>query len=249
MNAVWIAVLAVLVASAAFVIVQRQAGATVPLIGARGNSNKQSTFIICGPSNSGKTALFHWLTQHELVSTVMSQQQNVTTKYMLPSTGSGIQSFQLVEFPGHHKLRAALYEGIKQSTNVHGLVFCVDSTTDPRQLSEAAKFLYQVLTLTERRPGGVDVLVACTKNESFSARQPKKIKEVMQHEIDLYRRFQSANVVKNDEDAEDEIELATPTGKFLFDQLDGNVDFIGGSVLKGTTDPWECWIDERAVNF
>jgi signal recognition particle receptor subunit beta len=247
MSTLLLSLLAVLLATVAFAILQRQAPTSIPLIG--GKTNKQATYIICGPSNSGKTALFHQLTQKKFIPTVMSQDLNVTTKFPLPSTGSGIQNFKLIEFPGHNKLRGSLYEEIKQSTNIHGLIFCVDSTTDPKQLSESAKFLYKVLTLTERRPGGVDILVACTKNESFSARQPKKIRELMENEIDSFRKFQSSNVSKNDDDDDDEIELGNLGNKFLFEHLDGNVDFIGGSVLKDKLEQWECWIDERAVNF
>ncbi|ODV72317.1 Signal recognition particle receptor subunit beta [Cyberlindnera jadinii NRRL Y-1542] len=252
-NVLLVTFVAILVATGVLVILQRQSSAVaIPLLGGKA-TNKQPTYIICGPSNSGKTVLFHHLTQHRFVPTVLSQEPNSTTKFPLPSSGASVQEFKLVEFPGHNKLRSMLYDEIKQSPNIHGLIFCLDSTTDPKQLSESAKFLYNVLVLTERRPGGVDVLVACTKNESFSARQPKKIREVMENEIGVYRSLQSSNVSKNDGDNDgdddDELDLGDAGAKFQFDQLEANVDFIGGSVLKGKTDQWECWIDERSVNF
>lgn len=251
MNPLLAAVLVVLIATAVLIFLQKQAakGALpIPVLGGS-RANRQATFIICGPASSGKTTLFHKLAQDEVVATVMSQEPNSTTKYRLPSTGSGIQDFKLIEFPGHNKLRSALFDEIKQSPNIHGLVFCVDSTTDPKQLSESAKFLYHVLTLTESRPGGVDILVACTKNESFSARQPKKIREVMEAEISTYRNLQSSNVSKNDDEDADETQLGSLDSQFKFEQLEANIDFIGGSVLKNKTEQWECWIDERAVNF
>lgn len=179
------------------------------------------------------------------------------TRFGLPSTTRGTSSatnFKLIEFPGHNKLHSLLLDEIKTSKNIHGLVFMIDATLDQAKLIEAAHFLYKVLLVTERRPGGVDILIACNKTDLFSARQPAKIKEVLEKEIDAYRKLQSANVSKvegdsNAADDEDEIELGAHAGAFKFEQMDGNLDVIGGSALKQKVEKWDCWIDERAVNF
>jgi len=158
----------------------------------------------------------------------------------------------LIDFPGHPKLHNLTTDEIKTSTNIHGLIFVIDSSIDPKKLGENAKFLYDLLTITERRPGGVDILVPCNKSDLFSARQSHKIKELLEQEIDSYRKLNVHNISKVDNDEIDDefSDLGQSiNSNFSFDQLEGNFDVVSGSVLKDKIEKWECWIDERAVNY
>lgn len=188
----------------------------------------------------------------------MSQAPNIAEDYMLPSATKSFK-FKLMEFPGHVKLRYRLYDTLKESSSLKGLIFVVDSTVEPQKLTETAEFLYEILRLTERFPEGVDIMIACNKSESFSARPPMKIKDALEKEIGsiIERKAKSlASVNKtgsgsdpNDEDGADPQALDfQSTRQFRFDALDGNVDAIDGSVLKAQIERWECWIDERSVN-
>ncbi|CUS23677.1 LAQU0S11e01794g1_1 [Lachancea quebecensis] len=254
-NTVLVALLIVLISSAVLLIVQKNSANVIPGYKV---SNRDPTFIIAGPSSSGKTSLFNLLTTDAQKPTVMSQEPNVAEDYMLPSTAKSFR-FKLMEFPGHLKLRYRLYDTLKDSSSLKGLIFVVDSTVDPQKLTETAEFLYEILGLTERFPDGVDILIACNKSESFSARPPLKIRDALEKEIGkiIERRARSlASVKKADTTSgvEDE-DGAMPQSvefqgnhEFKFDALDGNVDALDGSVLKGQVEKWECWIDERAVN-
>jgi signal recognition particle receptor subunit beta len=184
----------------------------------------------------------------------MSQDANSTNTYKLPSSGDKKIDFRLVEFPGHPKLHNLLYDDLKRSNNVKGLVYLIDSSIDPKKLTEVAKFLYEILLVSERRQGGIDILIGCNKSDLFSSRQPNKIRDLLEVEIDNLRKLNSSNIGKVDgelngvdEDSNDYLGQSI-NSKFTFDQLEGNFDVIGGSVLKKKIEKWECWIDERSVN-
>ena len=158
----------------------------------------------------------------------------------------------MIDFPGHNKLHNLTINEIKTSTNIFGLIFLIDSSIDPKKISESAKFLYEILSTTERRPGGVDILIGCNKSDLFSARQSQKIKELLELEIDSYRKLNAHNISKVDNDEVDEefSDLGQSiNSNFKFDLLEGNFDVVSGSVLKDKIEKWECWIDERAVNY
>lgn len=186
----------------------------------------------------------------------MSQEPNIAADYMLPSAAKSFK-FKLMDFPGHIKLRYQLFETLKESSSIKGLIFVVDSTVDPQKLTETAEFLYEILTITERNPEGVDILIACNKCESFTARPPAKIRDALEKEIGkiVERKMKSLSSVKTQLDAnadekdadDDALELNSSHG-FKFDALDGNIVAMEGSVSKQKIDKWDCWIDERAVN-
>ncbi|SCV05532.1 LANO_0H09560g1_1 [Lachancea nothofagi CBS 11611] len=254
-NAVLVSLLIILISTALFLIVHKNAANVIP--GHR-VLNRDPTFIIAGPSGSGKTSLFNMLTTDSFKPTVMSQVPNVAEDYMLPSNVKSFK-FKLMEFPGHVKLRYRLFDTLKESTYLKGLIFVVDSTIDPQKLTETAEFFYEILMLTERFPEGVDVMIACNKSESFSSRPPLKIRDALEKEIGkiIERKAKSLSAVKkpdknlsgHDEDESNPNSLEFQGGHdFKFDALDGNIDALDGSVLKSQIDKWECWIDERSVN-
>ncbi|CCH43118.1 Translation initiation factor IF-2 [Wickerhamomyces ciferrii] len=240
---------------AVFIILNNQTNTIANVTGLTKSTNKQPTYIITGLSNSGKTLLYNKIVGNDISSslgTVTSQEPNFTTELALPSTAPTSTKFKLIEFPGHQKLQNLTINEIKNSSKVHGLIYLIDSSIDPKKINENAKFLYDILSITERRPGGIDILIGCNKSDLFSARQPLKIRELLEKEIDSLRKLNVSNISKIDNnDMEEEfndlgqsIEM-----EFKFEKLEGNFDVINGSVLKNQIDKWECWIDERAVNF
>lgn len=265
-NAVLLTLILVLITSSLLLIIQRNAGTLIPT-GKSGNKNKEPTFIIAGPSNGGKTCLFTLLTTGKVGSTVMSQEPNVTHHFKLTSTSKN-SHVRLMEFPGHLKLRNKLIDTLKTSSNVKGLIFVVDATVDPKELTKTAEFLFHILQITERQPNGVDILLACNKSESFTARPPSKIKDTLEKEIEkiIARKQKSLDTVtgpigssssakagssrfdEGDAEAEEALLELELSSNFKFDSLEGNVNAIEGSVLRENIDNWECWINERAVN-
>lgn len=249
-----LACILVMVATAFLLILQKTSGSIVP--GSSTNINRAPTFIIAGLSNSGKTSLFNLLTLDAVKPTVMSQESNVADDYMLPSSHRNFR-FKLVDFPGHFKFRSELLSLIRESPQLKGLLFVVDSTTNPKNMTEVAELLYELINVTERRPDGVDILLACNKSESFTARPPLKVKTALENEIQeiIARKIKSLKSTSthdssDDDDVDDDAPLLHTqySTRFTFDRMDGNVDALDGSVLKENIDKWECWIDERAMN-
>ncbi|CAG99567.1 Signal recognition particle receptor subunit beta [Kluyveromyces lactis] len=242
--------------SAAFVLIVQKTSANV-IPGASKYTNRAPTFIIAGLPQTGKTALFNLLTTDSVKPSVMSQEPNVAEDYMLPTSHKNFK-FKLIDFPGHDKFRSELLQTIKDSSQLKGLIYVIDSTINPKELVSTAELLYEILSVTELRPDGVDILLACNKSESFVARPPSKIKGALEKEITeiMKRKAKSlkANSKKslsddaNDDDDDEVAVLQQNSAGFEFDRIDGNVDAKEGSVLKNDIDKWECWIDERAMN-
>lgn len=258
-NSVVLALILVLITSSFLLILQRSTG-KLAINAKSGSKNREPTLIIAGPSNSGKTCLYNLLTTGKIKTTVTSQEPNVAHNFKL----SKVSKVRLMEFPGHLKLRNKLLDEIRTSVNIKGLIFVIDATVDPKQLTKTAEFLFQILQLTERQKNGVDILLACNKSEMFTARPSLKIRDVLEREIEkiIVRKQKSLDTVtgpigghaqsnKNlgdDEvDSEDAVDFETGSG-FSFDVLEGNLDAFEGSVLKRDIEKWECWIEERVVN-
>lgn len=254
---VLVAIVLVLITTAFFTIRATSSG-LVPVSNTTKSTNRQPTFIIAGPSESGKTSLFTLLTSNSLRPSVTSLEPNVAPEFKIPIATKTFTG-RLMEFPGHLKLRNKLFETLQNSSNIKGLLFLVDSTVDPRELTSTAEFFIDILQVTERFPNGVDILIACNKSESFTARPPLKIRFALEKEIEkiILRRQKSLEAVnggnEKTEDGgnfQDESEMLNLNSKdgFKFDSLEGNIDSLEGSVLKQNVEKWECWMDERAVN-
>lgn len=246
----------VLLLTAVFMILHQHTPVKIP--GLQKQQNRQPTVIITGPNNSGKTAFFNYLTQDgDIGTTLMSQEPNITHSFKLPIASDRKSNFKLIDFPGHIKLNHLVTEEIKSSTNIVGIVFMVDSSTDIKKYNEIAKQLFEILSVSEKRPGGIDILVACNKSDLFSARQASKIRDLLETEIDAIRKISLNNLSKinengnddaDDDDNYSEMLAQSLDKKFQFDLLDGNFDVVAGSLLTKKVEKWENWIDERAVN-
>lgn len=251
------------------------------------------TFLILGANNSGKTSFFYKLLQLSndeqdvtttttTTTTVSSLEQNVT-KINLPISSPSIgKPYQLIDYPGHLKLQKVFERLIIDEItlrNLKGIIYMIDSSSvninDDTNLESIVKFLYNLFSITERTPNGVDFLIAINKTDLFDSIPVHKIKTKLELEINKLIRHEIENVEKtsgiddnvnengnnngnsvngdnNDGINSDSLRAfwmsVVGSGNFTFDKLEGNVDFIGGSVLKNKTNQWENWIDEKVVN-
>ncbi|EGW33897.1 uncharacterized protein SPAPADRAFT_48995 [Spathaspora passalidarum NRRL Y-27907] len=206
--------------------------------------------------------------------TVSSLEPNITEVGLPLATQAFSKKYQIVDYPGHLKYNQ-LFEKLMINDitlqNIKGIVYMIDSSSvnfnDPDQVEHIVKFLYNLLPITERKRTGVDFLFAVNKTDLFDSVPIHKIQSILTTEIDKLIHNEISNIDKtsgidkvSEEDDEDDAHnqqslrefwlsvIGSPNEKFSFDKLEGNMDFFGGSVLKGKVEKWENWIDEKVVN-
>lgn len=227
------------------------------------------TILITGPNNSGKTALFFKLLEGPFsadynVSTLSSIEPNIK-EIKLPLSNEKIgATYQLIDYPGHKRYISLFKKLITEDVtikNIKGVIYMIDSSTSVLQdetVREIAQQLLRLFPLTEAKLGGTDFLVAVNKQDLFDSRPVNRIRQLLQAELTkliLAELHESRLHVQDEDDDEGSSSLRDfctslmgTSKEFTFDMLEGNVDFIGGSVLRNKTDAWVNWIDERVVN-
>ncbi|ANB15747.1 Signal recognition particle receptor subunit beta [Sugiyamaella lignohabitans] len=243
-------------------------------------SSKKPTFLIVGPSYGGKTSLFNYWTS-EIIKrksesdegvgkintvsaseTVTSQSPNRYEHLRLPfgSDEPVDTEYTIVDLPGHPKLWHFTVEEVeKHRSNLVGIVYVIDAASGQSGISKAASNLYQLLQLTERRAGGVNILIASNKSDVFNVISTSRLKTLLESEINDLRssREQTVDEVKinaKGQEANDSEEISSNAwigkdGKdFEFSQLEGEVDILDGSVKSSRTSKWETWLAEKALN-
>ncbi|CAK9437434.1 uncharacterized protein LODBEIA_P18120 [Lodderomyces beijingensis] len=158
------------------------------------------TFLICGPNNAGKTALFFKLTEGEsqagelptgTTTTVSSIEPNFGTVVLPIATPQIGKKFQLVDYPGHLKYWNLFRKLIKQDitlSQILGVVVVLDSSSahwakDSVQIEKLSKFLYNLLAITERKQNGIDFLFAVNKSDLFDSLPVHRIRSILESEI------------------------------------------------------------------
>lgn len=97
----------------------------------------------------------------------------------------------------------------------------------------------------------MDILIACNKSESFTARPSSKINDALENEIQkiIERRKKSLNEVERkvneDEDTENSLDVLQSANGFKFANMEGSVVAFEGSVSKNNISKWQKWIDEK----
>ena len=88
--------------------------------------------LICGATNSGKTALFYHLVTKEVRTTVSSTEENETSgkaEIKIPGTAIGLtesinKNIAIIDIPGHFHFRTMLNEALENSK---AIIVMVDS--------------------------------------------------------------------------------------------------------------------------
>ena len=94
--------------------------------------------LICGVCDSGKTTLLSQLISGKVVQTYTSMTHNQMT---FPVENKA--SVELVDVPGHERVRGQILETFSSSTRA--LVFMVDSNTVSKQIRDVAECLHSIL--------------------------------------------------------------------------------------------------------
>ncbi|MCJ1444610.1 MAG: hypothetical protein MMC23_005112 [Stictis urceolatum] len=184
------------------------------------SSTTLPSFLLVGPSNSGKTSLLTLLERGTPAQTHTSQTplsvevslpistKAASTRYRSshdPSL-SAHKKFLLIDTPGHGKLRHHALSSLTQPKNLKGLIFVVDATNltaGSPGLREAAEYLHDLLLLVQKRAAaagskglkGLPVLVAANKSDLFTALPVGMVRKALELEITGVRASRSKGLL------------------------------------------------------
>ncbi|ODV60852.1 Signal recognition particle receptor subunit beta [Ascoidea rubescens DSM 1968] len=141
--------------------------------------NHIPTFLIIGPSNSGKTTLFHYLSKKSSVleanangkdsdsdneanndkkvnnylpadGTVTSTTFNINNQFKLPLSSSFKKNHILIDIPGNIQISNNLVPTfLKNYLNIKGIIYLIDSNASDESLISQSNFLFNLLLKTE----------------------------------------------------------------------------------------------------
>ena len=165
------------------------------------------TVVLCGASNSGKTALLHFLTNAEMMKdsassynppmTVTSLVANVgyISQDATETNGDEKNAIRIIDYPGHPSLSSQLTTLLLPSATSR-LLFTLDAT---QPVTVGAALLYQsILTHSQIRQSwtkegkDLDILVVCTKNDEKGAKNYKRMKIQLRNDLDKLRKVDLA---------------------------------------------------------
>ncbi|KAI5801591.1 signal recognition particle receptor beta subunit-domain-containing protein [Peziza echinospora] len=236
-----------------------------------GVANSIPTFVLLGPSGSGKTSLCVWFEKGHVVETRTSQTTlalecdipaslTASAQYRSandPSLKKEHKKFLLVDTPGHAKLRDLAFSEItKPGSKVVGLIYTIDSADD---LSKAAEYLHDLLLLLQKLGGKIggqkktSLLVACNKNDLFTALPAGRIKTQLEKEISKIRESRAKGLMDSGAAGADDIGREEESewlgeggeGEFRFEMMEEagvTVSVKGGSVERGDCEYWRQWV-------
>ncbi|CDW76676.1 UNKNOWN [Stylonychia lemnae] len=176
----------------------------------RKQKRQQSQLLICGPTNSGKTALFYHLITKEVRTTVSSIEVNETPKSMdvkipasaLPNGQDSLtKKISVIDIPGHYHFREKLQDGL-----------------------ETAKAILVTVDSKEKTP----VLIACNKQDLQFSKKATTVEIELEKEIEELRKVKKA--VQVDDINEKVGYLESMKKKFSFSELQVPVKFVEISV-------------------
>ena len=174
-------------------------------------------------------------------------------------------AYNMIDTPGHGKLREEQALSHLQNQALRGIIFVVDSgaldSTDPAALRDTASYLHDILfTLQSRKTGkgtskdvhDIPVLVAANKQDLFTALPAGAVRDRLQNEIERVKesRRKGISTVGKEDNEDEEVLGGGGEEKFSFklmqEEYGIDVDVIGGAVKgeeagKGVG-KWEEWL-------
>lgn len=176
--------------------------------------------------------------------------------------------YQLIDTPGHGKLRAERALSRLKEPNLSGVIYVLDAASlgdsESGSLKDVAAYLHEVLLQLQRRKTGkgrtkakahiIPVLIAANKQDLFTALPPGAVSQLLEAELDRVKQSKNKGLVdvadNTEYDDETNVLGGHGEGKFTFKMLEDEygikVEVVGGAVRgeeggKGV-ERWEHWI-------
>ena len=175
-------------------------------------------------------------------------------------------SYQLIDTPGHGKLRAEQALKYLEEPSLSGIIYVVDAASlgsgDTVPLRDAATYLHDVLLQLQRKrtvkgsskaKSDIRILIAANKQDLFTALPSGAVRARLETEIERVRHSKNKGLVDVGEEREHDEDSMLGGGredKFTFKMLEDEhgikVEVAGGAVRgeeagKGVQ-RWEHWI-------
>ncbi|KAK6501625.1 hypothetical protein TWF481_009460 [Arthrobotrys musiformis] len=240
------------------------------LLASGSKSGPSSVILLAGPRDAGKTSLLLYLQEKTLVPTQTST--TPATIKLSPSVlsptdsqdeGTSTKPFHIRDTPGHSKLRNTAINTIVQPTeSCIGVVYVIDSAVLSIQarVTETAEYLYDLLLAIQKRYAtlsetstsaeSVPLLIACNKNDLFTALPSAKISNLLQAELSRMKETKRKGLLNAGAGENDDEDLDFVLGDAASDQItwEGlkefgvDVSVQSGSVKGGAVDGWTSWM-------
>jgi len=178
-NGIYVAVIAVLITSLLIWLIVR-------------GSVAGDTILLLGLCDSGKTSLFVQLTAGKSVRTQTSIIEN-SGRY---ARNAG-KSWNVVDIPGHERVRAKYLH--KHKDRARGVVFMIDSVNFPREMRDAAEYIYDILAIRTMKKNKCSILIACNKQDQTTAKSCEVVKIQLEKELNNLRQTRSAALLGIDD--------------------------------------------------
>lgn len=189
--------------------------------------------VLYGPSNSGKTALFHRLKSGEFVSTLSSMKENEGS-FVWKTSHPGFEKPQhTVDIPGHGRLHWRLKDFVGVA---RAIVVVVDSTAigNVAYCRDAAGMIWDAI-YSKLNPG-TKIIIACNKSDDLLSVSSKRVRLLLETQLSALSRTRSKYPgYHDDNDAHNaEPDTIASAEEFKFDVSSPvPVDFVVTSVKKG----------------
>ncbi|KAL6768526.1 SRP2 [Auxenochlorella protothecoides x Auxenochlorella symbiontica] len=157
---------------------------------ARSRPNGRNILIL-GPTGSGKTTLFHRLQYGSTLNgTVASMEPREVTTNLASDKSPAARPVNLVDIPGHPRVRDTWLAWEKSA---QGIVFLVDAVDFLPHKSAIAEQLYDVLTHPSVVGRRLPILLVCNKSDmGVKAHSVDFIRKRLEKELDLLQTTRSA---------------------------------------------------------
>ena len=172
---------------------------------------RQTSLLLCGVANSGKTLLFNRLISNvnkQTLNSMIVHHGTMTLDYL--STDRHLRHVQVIDLPSHS--RQSIHNFHAYKSHVKGVIFVIDSTTIEDNLVDIGNYLYEILTDRIFREQHLNLLIFCNKQD---------LDEYHHHDIQTIRNLLENQLTKIFVDQ-----------TFQFDDInDIRIEFVEGSVV------------------